>query len=248
MKVSDALFEKVKDAGLSLEQIEQLDNKLRAQGFYEEDIESFDALYKNRYGQTYGPEFLEANLVAVISDGGFVLLKYNYLTIRNATISDSDLLSKWWNDGKVMAHAGFPNGTGQTSKEIAESLQQDTDDTRRRLILERENTPIGEMNYKNSGDGIAEIGIKICDFSMQEKGYGRILLSMLIGELFSMGYKKIVLDTNLNNTRAQHVYETLGFLKIRVNIDSWKNQLGELESSIDYELYENHFINFIKLE
>jgi len=71
MKVSDALFEKVKDAGLSQEQIEQLDNKLKAQGFSEEDIESFDALYKNRYGQTYGPDFLEANLVAVISDEGY---------------------------------------------------------------------------------------------------------------------------------------------------------------------------------
>jgi len=173
-------------------------------------------------------------------------LKYNTLTIRNATISDSDLLSKWWNDGKVMAHAGFPNGTGQTPGEIAKSLQQDTDDTRRRLILENDGTSIGEMNYRNSGDGIAEIGIKICDFSMQEKGYGKILLSMLIGELFSMGYKKIALDTNLNNTRAQHVYETLGFSKIRVNIDSWKNQLGELQTSIDYELFENNFINFAK--
>lgn len=173
-------------------------------------------------------------------------LSYNNLVIRNATIDDSELLSKWWNDGKVMAHAGFPNGTGQTPSDIAESLQHDTDDTRRRLIIENSGIPIGEMNYRNSGGGIAEIGIKICNFSMQEKGYGRILLSMLISELFSKGYEKIKLDTNLNNTRAQHVYELLGFSKVRVNIDSWRNQLGELQSSIDYELNEGQFINFAK--
>ncbi len=36
---------------------------------------------------------------------------------------------------------------------------------------------------------------------------------MLIEELFHMGAQLIFLDTNLNNTRAQHVYEKLGFKK-----------------------------------
>jgi RimJ/RimL family protein N-acetyltransferase len=145
-----------------------------------------------------------------------------------------------------MAHAGFPNGTGQTPKSIAESILQDTDDTHRRLIIESDGIVIGEMNYRNKGNAVAEIGIKICDFSKQERGYGRVILSMLIQELFSMGYKKIILDTNLNNTRAQHVYEMLGFLKVKVNLNSWKNQLGELQSSIDYEICENQFVNYAK--
>lgn len=68
---------------------------------------------------------------------------------------------------------------------------------------------------------------------------------MLINDLFKdLGYKKIVLDTNLNNLRAQHVYEKLGFQKLRVNVDAWKNQLGELQSSIDYELAEKDFIYY----
>lgn len=68
---------------------------------------------------------------------------------------------------------------------------------------------------------------------------------MLINDLFKdLGYKKIVLDTNLNNLRAQHVYEKLGFQKLRVNVDAWKNQLGELQSSIDYELEEKDFIYY----
>lgn len=174
-----------------------------------------------------------------------MLLTYENLTIRNATIDDASQLSVWWNDGSIMAHAGFPKGTGQTVEEIADSIKTDTDDTRRRLIIEIAQTPIGEMSYGNMGDGTAEIGIKICDFSLHGKGYGKKLLSMLISSLFNdLGYKKIVLDTNVNNKRAQHVYERLGFRKLRVRENSWKNQLGELQSSIDYEMYPEDFINF----
>ena len=76
------------------------------------------------------------------------------------------------------------------------------------------------------------------------RGVGRKVLSMLIGWLFRNGYSKIVLDTNLTNTRAQHVYESLGFRKVRTNIDSWKDQLGQLQSSVDYELVEKDFVSY----
>ena len=70
---------------------------------------------------------------------------------------------------------------------------------------------------------------------------------MLISFLFyNLGYQKIILDTNLDNKRAQHVYEKLGFRKQRINVNSWKNQLGELQSSIDYELIPEDFVNFAK--
>ena len=88
-----------------------------------------------------------------------------------------------------------------------------------------------------------EIGIKICNSCFQGKGLGRVLLSMLIEELFNMGYELIFLDTNLKNTRAQSVYELLGFKKIAINENSWKNQLGELQTSIDYELRPSDFCN-----
>lgn len=174
-----------------------------------------------------------------------MLLKYNNLTIRNATVSDAEQLSLWWNDGAIMAHAGFPNGTGESAQEIAVTLGKDTDQTRRRLMIEIDNVAVGEMNYCNKGNQTAEIGIKICDFSKQNKGIGKILLSMLISSLFhDFGYQKIVLDTNLKNERAQHVYEQLGFSKLRINENSWTNQLGELQSSVDYELYQRNFVNY----
>ena len=94
-------------------------------------------------------------------------------------------------------------------------------------------------------DGIAEIGIKICETDCQNRGVGRKVLSMLIGWLFRNDYSKIVLDTNLTNIRAEHVYESLGFRKVRTNIDSWKDQLGRLQSSVDYELIEKDYVSYI---
>ena len=172
-----------------------------------------------------------------------MLLEYKNLRIRNATTGDAVILTSWWNDGAIMAHAGFPNGIGETPEPVAEKIE--TDDKCRRLILELDSYPIGEACFYNLGNKVAEIGIKICDFSKQEKGMGRLYLSMLIHSLFGeLGYEKIVLDTNLKNKRAQHVYEKLGFKRVRVNYDSWKNQIGELESSVDYELYPEWFVNF----
>lgn len=170
-------------------------------------------------------------------------LKYKNFLIRNAEADDAALLCKWWNDGNIMAHAGFPHGLHTNTKKIIDALAADSDNTCRRLIMEADSFPIGEMSYRNKGENIAEIGIKICESNQQEKGYGSILLKMLITSLFNdFSYKKIILDTNLENTRAQHVYEKLGFRKVKINCNSWKNQVGELQSTVDYELSPNDFL------
>lgn len=171
---------------------------------------------------------------------------YENITIRNAEKSDCRKLAAWWNDGSVMAHAGFPLGLGTTEEKIAESISTDADDTRRRLILEYNHTPIGEMSFRNQGNGEVEIGVKICQADYQEKGIGRKALSLLIESLFKMGYSKIILDTNLTNTRAQHVYELLGFQKTGVRMDSWRDQMGNLQSAVDYELTDKNFHNYLK--
>ena len=169
-----------------------------------------------------------------------MFLQDDHLTIRDALPSDAPQLVAWWNDGAVMAHAGFPLGLGTTVEREAARLPASG-----RLMLEYKDQPIGEMNWRDVG-GAAEIGIKICDSTMQERGLGRIALSLLCGELFRMGFSKIVLDTNLNNIRAQHVYEKLGFCKVSVRENSWRDQLGNLQSAVDYELYPENFCNFAK--
>ena len=167
-----------------------------------------------------------------------MILVHKNLMIRDAEASDAEQLCIWWNNGKVMAHAGFPNGVGDTSERIRESLAEDSDETHRRHIIELGGKPIGEMNYRNKGCETAEIGIKICEFAEQNKGYGAQLLSMFIDALFTYyKYKKVILDTNIKNKRAQNVYENkLGFHRIGIRENSWRDQTGELQSAVDYEL------------
>lgn len=153
--------------------------------------------------------------------------------------ADAKQLAAWWNDGAVMAHAGFPNGLETTEGEVIEGLGNGL------MVIEESDCLIGECNYRDVSDSVAEIGIKICKTDCQNRGVGRKVLSMLIGWLFKNGYSKIVLETNLTNTRAQHVYESLGFRKVRANIDSWKDQLGQLQSSVDYELAETDFNSYL---
>lgn len=164
------------------------------------------------------------------------------LTVRVARKEDAARLCAWWNDGTVMAHAGFPNGLGTTTSAVEKQIAADADETGRRMIIEADGAPIGEMNYRNLNNGSAEIGIKICDAAQHGKGYGPICLRLLIAELFARGYEKIVLDTNLDNKRAQHVYEKLGFTKVRVRHDAWKDQLGRMQSAVDYELVPENFV------
>ena len=165
-------------------------------------------------------------------------MQYKNLTIRDAVAADAAQLTAWWNDGAVMSHAGFPLGLGTTVEKVIAGLGNG------RLILEENERLIGEACYRKVGEGIAETGIKICETDCQNRGLGRIILSMLISWLFEQGFEKIVLDTNLTNKRAQHVYESLGFRKLRVNVDSWTDQLGNKQSAVDYELTEDNFIDF----
>ena len=166
------------------------------------------------------------------------IIRYKNLTIRQAEASDAKQLAAWWNDGAVMAHAGFPHGLGTTEEEVVKGLGNGC------MVIEENDRMIDECNYRNVADGVAEIGIKICETDCQNRGVGKKVLSMLIDWLFRNGYSQIVLDTNLTNKRAQHVYESLGFRKVRTNMDSWKDQLGRFQSSVDYELIEKDFVRY----
>lgn len=170
-------------------------------------------------------------------------LEYDNLLIREATTEDAEQICVWWNDGAVMEHAGFSNGLGVTVNGIIEEIEE-TDGSLH--LIYYKNSPIGEIHYNEADEGICEIGIKICDFSKQNQGLGKVILSLFINALFKdYGYHKIVLDTNLSNKRSQHVYERLGFKKIRINHNSWKDQLGNWQSSVDYELTKDSFISFL---
>ena len=76
-----------------------------------------------------------------------MVLTEGMLTVRDVEPADAERLAAWWNDGTVMAHAGFPLGLGTTAEEVAASLRRDSDWSGRRLILELDGRPIGEMSW-----------------------------------------------------------------------------------------------------
>ncbi|WP_313131647.1 GNAT family N-acetyltransferase [Anaerocolumna sp.] len=169
------------------------------------------------------------------------------LTIRSATVEDAKVLTNWWNDGTIMAHAGFPKGLNQSIEETIAQIKENETRLSQRCIIEVNGIRAGEMSY-GIGGGFAEIGIKICEVSYQNCGIGTKLLNMLIEFLFTddainskVKIEKILLDTNLKNEKAQHVYGKIGFTKVRVNKDAWENQLGEMQSSVDYEMTRKQF-------
>lgn len=65
-----------------------------------------------------------------------MFLQDGNLVIRNSTTDDSIILCNWWNDCKVMSHAGYPNGLGITPYSNEQDLLTDDDNIHRRLILE----------------------------------------------------------------------------------------------------------------
>ena len=173
-------------------------------------------------------------------------LQYENIRIRNAAITDAELLAKWWNDGSVMAHAGFPKGIGTTAKKVAQDIRMESDSTVRRYLILLDEVRIGELVHRQINPRVCEIGIKICDATKQNQGYGKIILSLFLSGLFDcLGYEWIQLDTDLENTRAQHVYESLGFQKLAINHDSWVDQLGRARSSVDYSLSRENFHSYI---
>jgi len=73
------------------------------------------------------------------------------IVIRSATVDDAIQLNKWWNDGKVMEHAGFPNGLGESLEDTIENIQSKNDELRQLCIIEIDGKAVGELSYRIKG-------------------------------------------------------------------------------------------------
>ncbi|MCL2636913.1 MAG: GNAT family N-acetyltransferase [Oscillospiraceae bacterium] len=108
------------------------------------------------------------------------------------------------------------------------------DENYMQLVIEVGDKAIGEMNCHNMGCKTAQISIEIHDPALRDKGYGTRFLSMLIEELFmNLGYERIILDVDLDNHRARHIYEKLGFKVTGIKEES---------NVADYELTKENYL------
>jgi RimJ/RimL family protein N-acetyltransferase len=179
-----------------------------------------------------------------------VRIQKDNIVIRSATIDDAIQLNTWWNDGKVMEHAGFPNGLGETIEDTIDNIKNRKDKLNQLCIIEIDGKPVGELSYRIKADK-AYPGWKICDFNYQNQGYGTKIIMILLEFLFTDGdinstfsVNKIILDTMLENKRAQHVYEAkIGAKKIGLRENTWQDQVGNWRSAVDYEITREAFFD-----
>lgn len=164
------------------------------------------------------------------------------LSYQNVKLEDAHTLHRWWNDGAIMAHAGYPEGLGLSLEAVQATIERAIAADSLFILFDQE-VPIGEMSArcitKNAPKEPCtyEIGIKICESTYQNAGRGKFYLDSLIRNLFiQKDAQRIILDTNSQNTRAQALYEKLGFRRTTGAPRPWKDQRGQVQYSIDYAL------------
>ena len=89
------------------------------------------------------------------------------IVIRSATKDDAVQLNEWWNDGKIMEHAGFPNGTGESVEDTKKNIERCEGKLSQLCMIEIDGKRIGELNYIIKNDGAVYPGWKICNFDYQ---------------------------------------------------------------------------------
>ena len=145
--------------------------------------------------------------------GESMRIQKDNIVIRSSTVEDATQLNKWWNDGKIMEHAGFPNGLGESLDDTIKNIRYWEGKLSQLCIIEIDGKAVGELSYRFK-DAAAYPGWKICDFSYQNQGYGTKIIIMLFEFLFTdepinskFSMNKIIWDTMLENKRAQYIYE-----------------------------------------
>lgn len=174
------------------------------------------------------------------------------IVIRSANINDSPQLNKWWNDGKVMEHAGFPNGLGVSLESTKDNIKDNDQRLSQLCIIEINYKSVGELSYNIIENGVANVGWKICESAYQNQGYGTKIIIMLLEFIFmdkdinsQFPIEKITWDTMAENNRAKYIYETkIGAKKIGLRENTWKDQLENWRSAVDYEIKREDFFSF----
>lgn len=173
------------------------------------------------------------------------------LSIRPARLPDAPQLAAWWNDGAVMAHAGFPDGLGQSLAETEAQIRRYVNASDRGLwLILWEGRAIGESAYRVLADNTVECGWKICEAAYQNRGMGTQAIRLTLRHYFTdPGFRArhpvtaAVWDTNLNNLRAQRVYEQkIGARRMGVRENCWQDQRGTWQSAVDYRLEREAFL------
>lgn len=176
------------------------------------------------------------------------------IVIRQLELGDEEYLYKWWNDGEMMAHATHIFGTLQSKEAIRINILKEIEDCsmfpdRKRFIICRKQDmkPMGEINYSDwsARNQKCEFGIKICEVTEQEKGYGKDALYHFIDYMFRfLNLNKIELTTMIDNKKAQNLYKKLGFKEIGIIRQGYfDSRIGDFQDVMYMDLLKTDWLN-----
>ncbi|TDL31548.1 N-acetyltransferase [Jeotgalibacillus sp. S-D1] len=152
--------------------------------------------------------------------------KHDQLAVRYLTKKDVPLLAKWLSDPKVLSYyEGRDNPFDE--KRVLEKFFRELNNEAK-CIIEYDHEPIGYLQYYEVDNGtkfMYGVNDKKCVFGMDQfvgetaywnKGIGTRLIGEMTEYLF-VEYKadSIVMDPQVRNKRALHVYEKCGFKKVK---------------------------------
>jgi RimJ/RimL family protein N-acetyltransferase len=144
--------------------------------------------------------------------------------------------TKWEND-PALVYLSRPN---QSQADIERESEVDAFELDARLSTQRiyliylDGQLVGEMGYQidpqhlyKKEPGTAWIGITIGEESARGKGIGLLAMTYLEDEIRSAGYKRIELGVFEFNTRAQKIYQKMGYTEIgRIpDFTFWQNKM-----------------------
>ncbi|MBC8591153.1 hypothetical protein [Wansuia hejianensis] len=76
-----------------------------------------------------------------------MIIEKENIVIRSANVDDAIQLNKWWNNGKVMEHAGFPKGLGQSLEETTDEIRNWEGKLSQICIIKIDGKVVGEVQW-----------------------------------------------------------------------------------------------------
>lgn len=140
---------------------------------------------------------------------------------------DKAFLLKWLTDPIVLE---FYEGRDKKYNENEIEIYFYSESNEIQLMIEFDNKPIGyiqyykidnngyiEYEYENKNENVFGIDLFIGEHQLWNKGHGTKILKICLEFLFNeKNADAIIIDPHSENERAIHVYEKIGFKKIKV--------------------------------
>ena len=142
------------------------------------------------------------------------------VVLRSATLNDSEMLQKYISTvcGETRFLLCESDEIGITKEEEFEFIKRHNESPDEMLIIGFiDGEHVGNCSFeKVSGSRRYKhrVGIGIALYQrFTSLGLGRLMLTALLEEIKSQGYEQVELAVKANNTRAIHLYESLGFVE-----------------------------------